>query len=202
MSFWTKLRDSVVKPVAAAVLAPATGGLSVAVLQADRQRQAVQQAAAMQNSLMQPTYDFPTVSPGSGDGGMQPTAARVPQVLGMGRRLLTSARGIVSTMTGKIIGVMRGTQLFRSRQVARLAREVGIPAAATALGITAVEVAQIIASDIVSKTRRRARGISARDIRSARRTISKMNSFQKLIQCAPGARRAPARSAGTIIRQG
>jgi len=199
MSFWTSLRDNVIKPVAAAYLAPATGGLSVALLQAQQARAA---APPPQQLLMDPGYDV------VGPGGTQPTAAAaVPPLLrgaaGLAR-YLTSARGIVSTMSGRLLGVMRGTQLFRNKQIAKLAKEVGVQGAATALGITAVEVAQLIAADIVQKgRRRRGRGISARDIRCARRTIQKINNFSKLIHCAPGRRAASRRTVGAaVIRNG
>lgn len=200
MSLWTSIRDNVIKPVAAAYLAPMTGGTSLAVLAQSR-------AAAPPPQMLIQDPGYSVGMPGSGDsGGMLPTAAAVPPLLrgaAAAGRYLTNARGIVSTLTGRILGVMRGTQLFKNRQVAKLAREVGIQGAATALGISAVEVAQLIAADIVQKTRtRRGRGISARDIRTARRTIVRMNNFSKLIHCAPR-RSSRATKAGTaVIRNG
>jgi histone H3/H4 len=203
---WTSIRGAVTG-VAAAYLAPVTGGASLALYAQAQQAKAAQAAAQQQQTLMPMDWPGPSSMPGAGDSGMTQTAGTLPSLVrgaAAAGRWLISARGIASTASGRLLGVMRGTTLFRTRQISRLAKEVGIQSAATALGITAVEVAQLIASDIVQRTRhRRGRGISARDIRSARRTITKMNNFAKLIHCAP---RAPARrrsaGVGAIIRQG
>jgi hypothetical protein len=116
-------------------------------------------------------------------------------IAGMAGRYYTGAKGIVYTATGKIIGIMRGQSLFRNRKIKALARQVGIETAAVALGITAVELAQMLASDIASTPTRRSRGISGADIRRTRRTLGKFNSMQRLISqaCRPAVSRASPR---------
>jgi hypothetical protein len=149
--------------------------------------------------------------PGSGSdyggGGMVQTGAGTTVVKGlqMMKNWLISARGIVSTPAGKLLGVMKGTKLFNSKSIADLAKRVGIDAAAAALGLTAVEVAQLIASHITtsSSRRKRGRGISARDVRVTRRTLHKVRSIEHAISgaCRPRAR-ARSRSPAQFVRQG
>jgi hypothetical protein len=161
------------------------------------------------------TYDdLPVYSPGDGamdgsnQGGMIQTAGVIPpamRAIGAMGRYITSARGIVSTFAGKIVGVMRGTKLFRVQAVADLAKRVGIDAAAAALGVTAVEVAQMIAAHLMQSAarRKRGRGISARDVRCTRRTIHKIRSIEHSLQgvCRPRTSRRKAAPAA-FVRQG
>lgn len=68
-----------------------------------------------------------------------------------------------------------------------LSRELGIAAAATALGLSAIEVAEII----TSKRRRRRRGITAAQIATTKATIRRIDSLNRQIAsvCPPPARR-------------
>jgi hypothetical protein len=107
-------------------------------------------------------------------------------------RLWISARGIARTAAGKIAGVMKGTQLLRNKQVISLTKQIGIVAAAAALGITANDVAEMILAE--TGKRRRVRGISGRDIKCTRRTLGKLRSVQRLIGAAAPRGRARARA--------
>jgi len=145
----------------------------------------------------------PIAAPG---GGMMETAG-VPKVPSTGGfmqpmlRWLIGPRGIARNAIGKMVGVMRGVTLFRNKRIVALARQIGIEAAAVALGITIVEVSEAFINE--TGKRRRARGISGRDIRVTRRTINKIRGVERDLAasgiCRP---RGRARSSGTIIRQG
>lgn len=98
---------------------------------------------------------------------VQPVAAGalVPFVAGGAVALV---RGILARASAFI-----GARISASRVLA-LVRDVGLVSAAAALGITAVEVAQVIAA----KPRRRRRGITARDIATTKRVIRTTHRIQ------------------------
>ena len=98
---------------------------------------------------------------------VQPVAAGalVPFVAGGAAALV---RGILARASAFI-----GTRISSARVLA-LVRDVGLVSAAAALGLTAVEVAQIIAA----KPRRRRRGITARDISTTKRVIRTTHRIQ------------------------
>ena len=195
---WKSFINKVVKPVAAVVapvIAPGIGSVVSAGIRSDLAARA--NAAAMASQYMggppvasPPPEAFP-------DGGMMTTAGRVPQRAVAGAmstfgRWLVGARGLAYSATGKLIGVMRGQSLFRAAKVRKLAQQVGIDAAAVALGITAVDVAQLIATD-VGKPKRRSRGISAADMRCTRRTVAAVRGIQKQLTAAGACRVATRR---------
>lgn len=96
-----------------------------------------------------------------------------------------------------ILGAARVTARFGAafiRKAILLARELGIVAAASVLGITALELAEIV----TKPRRRRRRGITAAQIRTTKATIRRMDSLNRSIAdvCPPRARRrAPSRAA-------
>jgi hypothetical protein len=145
-------------------------------------------------------------------GGFFPTAAAagvVPRAMQMMRGMtgwLIGPRGIVTSATGKILGVMRGTSLFRNKKVFALAKQVGIDTAAVVLGVTVVEVAQMVFAHQQTLGRRRGRGISGRDVKVTRRTIGKIRTIEKSLAesgiCAPRGRGRARNASGTFVRQG
>ena len=89
----------------------------------------------------------------------------------IGRAVMS--RGILRTATGRISGVVLGSgQRFSRKNAAALIRKVGLEAAAVALGIGVVEVAEILLAE--STKRRRSGGITAAQVRNARSTTCKV----------------------------
>lgn len=111
---------------------------------------------------------------------------------------LISAKGIVTTIAGRILGVMQGAKLLRLPAIVSLVRSVGPQAAALGLGLAVAEVANLVAAHFTQHhRRRRGRGISSRDIRCTRRTLHKIRSIEHslhLPRAAPRARRSTAAS--------
>lgn len=106
--------------------------------------------------------------------------------------------GLMRTAAGKVRGVFLGSGRFiSSKKGAALAKRVGIDAAAAALGISAVEMAEMVLAS--QEGRRRGRGLSARDMRIAKRTIRTIDRLHdEIVRACRGtmpARRAPARAA-------
>jgi len=127
-----------------------------------------------------------------------------PTILGGGGpRTLPGAGGVLSLAMGAgrlIASLLARASATLGKRITRagvlsLTREVGIVAAATALGLTAVEIAQIIAS----KPKRRRRGITAAQLTTTKATIRRMDSINRAIAqvCPPAARRR-SRSRATI----
>ena len=83
--------------------------------------------------------------------------------------------GIIRTVTGRISSiVLPSGQKYSAKKAAQLIRQVGLQAAAAALGIGIVEVAELLLT--TQRTRRR-RGITYAQLRNAKRvscTISRM----------------------------
>ena len=119
-------------------------------------------------------------------GGTQTGPSATPAMAGalipVGRQLITGLLSVAGATLGRRV---------TANSVLSLVRELGIVAAAAALGLTAVEVAQIIAA----RPRRRRRGITAAQIATTRRTIRKVTSIQRALAevCPPPRRRAPAK---------
>ena len=202
MSLWTSIRDtvtSVLPTVIGTAIGGPVGGAVGSILTAARNPGPVQP----QISLMPMPTTSATSMPGS--GGMVQTAGTLralPPIMGAMRGWLVGARGIVTSATGALLGVMRGQKLFRNAQVLQLAKQVGIDAAAVALGVTAVDIAQMIAAHVQRRGRRhRTRGISGRDIKCTRRTMRKFHSLSRLFHTTSTARRRTG-GAANIIRQG
>ena len=119
-------------------------------------------------------------------GGSQtgPTATPV-----IGSAVAIAGRTVIQGLLS-MAGATLGKRVTAS-SVLSLTRELGLVAAASALGLTTVEVAQIIAT----KPRRRRRGITAAQIATTRRTIRKVTSIQRALAevCPPPRRRAPTK---------
>jgi len=126
-----------------------------------------------------------------------PSVPSMGQMFSQGLRWLIGPRGIARSAAGKIVGVMRGTTLFRNKKAIALAKQIGIDAAAVALGITVADVAEMFVAE--AGKRRRVRGISGRDIKCTRRTLGKLRSVQRLIGAAAPRRSAPRRPS-TVVR--
>lgn len=84
-----------------------------------------------------------------------------------------AAMGAIRSASGRLLGFITasGRRVSR-RQAVRLAREMGITAAATALGVGAAELAEAVLDE--TKRGRRGRGITAAQIRTTTRTIRKL----------------------------
>ena len=94
--------------------------------------------------------------------------------------------GVARTVGGKIRGVFMSSGKFVSRKkAAALAKRVGIEAAALALAISTVEMAEIILDE--STAPRRGKGITARNIRTTKRVIGAVQR----IHCRLGLRKQP-----------
>lgn len=119
-------------------------------------------------------------------GGTQTGPSPTPAMAGA---LVPGARTMIQGLLS-IAGVTLGRRVT-APSVLSLVRELGLVAAAGALGLTVVEVAQIIAA----RPRRRRRGITAAQIATTRRTIRKVTSIQRALSevCPPPRRRAPAK---------
>ena len=98
-----------------------------------------------------------------------PAAMRVP-LAGVGA-LALSARGLIQNLLRRASENI-GKRITRKNAIA-LIKRVGIDAAALALGLSVLEMAQIVASE----PSRRMRGISGGDIKRTRRTLRKINNL-------------------------
>lgn len=96
--------------------------------------------------------------------------------------------GVIRSKTGKITSVVTaaGKKVSRKNAV-KLAKDVGIGVAAATLGISAVEVAEMVL-DEASKPRRR-RGITARDLSNARRVNCAIARYSRDLGIKPAVRR-------------
>jgi len=117
------------------------------------------------------------------------TAQAYPAMAGGGPAMATMGRW-AGTMVGSALGLkalkglMTGAWGYVSRKkVVAIVKAVGIEAAAVALGVGAVEVAQMVAADASSKTGRRRRGITASDLRRTKSTIGKINRMHAQLAC-------------------
>lgn len=103
--------------------------------------------------------------------------------------------GIIRTQTGRIgrIFLPSGASVSK-RDAASLIRRVGFEAAAVALGITAIEAAELLLQE--SARKRRGRGITAAQVRNARRTTCMVARLARDlgVKAAPVRRRKTCRS--------
>lgn len=146
------------------------------------------------------------------NGGLAvPTAGAAPAVVGaLGIRLMTqnAARAILKLAT--IFGIpvalntlaRVGSRLWRTLIVfARRHPAISVLSMLTAMGLTVEEAGEFLMWGESTKRRRRGRGISARDIRTCRRTMRRMAAFQRDMFRAAPRRRGGRRGEGTIIAQ-
>jgi len=102
---------------------------------------------------------------------------------------VSAAAGVIRSAAGRIVGVMLATGKRISTPAAvSLARTMGIQAAATALGIGAVELAEMIFQEEQRKMRRRSAGVTAAQMRTTRRTMRKVEGLHnQIVQAAKDA---------------
>jgi len=151
-------------------------------------------------------------SRGGGAGGsMGPGAGFNPFQKTAGRPMFQPNQPMIAPGVSSNVGLMqtvRAILAFASSRVGSrlslanvigLVRFVGPAAAAIALGLTIAEIYTLLTAQTIKRgRRRRGRGITARQITTARRTIRKMTTFMSMVQgaCAPvigGARRSRGR---------
>lgn len=129
-------------------------------------------------------------SGGGGGGGMSllPTVSGGFSLGSQLPRLIGGAGGAIRTQTGRIgrIILPSGARVSK-RDAANLIRRLGFEAAAVALGITALEAAEIFLQE--SSRKRRGRGITAAQVRNARRTTCMVRNLARDL----GVRAAPVR---------
>lgn len=124
------------------------------------------------------------VPPGGGRVSLIPAAG----MASVGSLARMGGRGLIRTTTGRISRIMLPSgQTFSRKNAASLIRRVGFEAAAVALGITAIEAAELLLAD--SQTRRRGKGITAAQVRNARSTTRRVACLARDL----GIRAAPAR---------
>lgn len=112
------------------------------------------------------------------------------------RAIVGAARAGGGGMVAKD-GVIRGIvalggKYLTNRKVVALAKRIGLEAAAAALGISVLNIAQMIATDASRPTRRR-RGITWRELNTTRRTMRRLASMSCYVSKAPTRRKASCR---------
>jgi len=111
-----------------------------------------------------------------------------------------AGRGIARTATGRISSIVLASgQRFSRKSAAALIRKVGLEAAAVALGIGVVEAAEILLADSQAQARRRrGRGITAAQLRNAKRVNCTVKRMAADLGC--GVRATPTRRRKTSCR--
>lgn len=141
-----------------------------------------------------PPFNAPTITPaalpaiGPILGGLGRAAGGLA-TLGAGGAMAVAA-GVVRAVSGRIRGVMTAAGKFiSSKRAVELAKRVGVDAAAVALGISAVEMAQMVLDS--SERRSRGRGITGAQLRTTRRTMRLLTGMQRQMAqaCASAKRR-------------
>ena len=112
-----------------------------------------------------------------------------------------AAGNLVLSSTGRILSVITasGARIGRKRAVS-IAKFLGLNAAAAALGIGVVELAQMTV-DETGRPRRR-RGITARDFATTRRTMTKIKSMHAMLPTRGTSRRSPSHVRTAAITHG
>lgn len=101
-------------------------------------------------------------------------------MLGGAARLGGAALGAVRSVGGKILRwVLPSGRVVSRKQAVQLAKEVGIVAAASAIGATADEIAQAVLDEQTKQ--RRGRGITAAQLRTTTRTIGKLERAHRVV---------------------
>lgn len=130
-------------------------------------------------------------------GGPGAAAGRAMVPGGGGTRAIVGAAragggGMVAS-NGVIRGIVAlGGKYLTNKKVVALAKRIGLEAAAAALGITVLNVAQMIATDAARPSRRR-RGITWRELSTTRRTMRRLSAMSCYVTKAPAARRKSCR---------
>lgn len=194
-----KVLQKVVKPLARTALAVYAPGVS-AVYEAGRTLRAPTMAQPLAARYMtdtgEPVYD---------EGGMVQTGAPMA-IAAIGAVVYKLARTLGIALQPTLGSVARvGGRIYQSL-AAFAARHPGVSLLSllTGLGLSADEAAQFIGWGATRRRKRRARGISAKDFRTTRRTVRKivrMTQDLRALGGAPrGARRLPAHQHQIVSR--
>lgn len=107
---------------------------------------------------------------------------------GIGGAIVRAGAGILRTTTGKISSVVLASgQKISRKKAASFIKRFGFEAGAAALGITAIEAAQLLLDD--AQTPRRRRGLTYKQIQSARRTACMVSKMARDLNVKPAPRR-------------
>jgi len=140
-------------------------------------------------------------------GGAQPVAGALPAIIGTMNRITAMAIARLAAALGITFSLATlprvGMRLWSTIMAfARRHPGVSVIGLLTALGLAADEAAHFLSWGATRKRKRRGRGISARDIRTCRRTMRRMASFQRDMFRARPARRGVGRGGpSTLIAQ-
>lgn len=125
-----------------------------------------------------------------GGGAALPGGAQVTRTAFPALPAIAGAARAAGSMVGRAASALGGGAIVASvggvirrisaKNVAALAKRVGIDAAAAALGITAVQVAQAVMAD--EKRKRRGSGITASQYRTTTKTLRKFHTMQRRIK--------------------
>lgn len=124
-------------------------------------------------------------------------AGRIASGAGLVGGAMSVAAGLVRTASGAIRGVMTTAGKFiSSKKAVALAKRVGLDTAAVALGIGAVDLAQMVLAD--SARRGRGRGITAASMRTTKRTMrAVMGLHRQIVQACSSSGFGRRRSSGS-----
>lgn len=146
------------------------------------------QARGVQQTTQAQMYEAMVSGPQSlpGGGGMSQMGMTGGNVISYAGRGFAMVPGIVRTVTGRISSiVLPSGQKYSAKKAASLIRSVGLQAAAAALGIGIVEVAELLLSQ--QRTRRR-RGISYAQLRNAKRVACTVSRMARDLNVKPATR--------------
>lgn len=111
--------------------------------------------------------------------GSIPTLGRVGSFLG---GAAGAAVGVIRSVGGRILGVILPSGVKVSRKsVVSLAKAMGVQGAATALGIGAVELAEMVMEEEMRKGRGKGRGVTGAQLRTTRRTMRTVERMHRQI---------------------
>lgn len=120
-----------------------------------------------------------------------PALGALPALGGMVGRALPSMLGgavVGGVVTGAVaVGrrmISTAIGYITKERVVAIAKTLGIQAAATALGIGAIEIAQIVLDEEVKKKRRRGGGVTGAQLRTTRKTMRKVMGMARTIRSA------------------
>jgi hypothetical protein len=134
-----------------------------------------------QAEMYQAAIGGPTALPGGGMSVQQ--AGMGGALVRAGGRALSLSPGILRTTTGRISSVVLPSgQKFSAKKAASLIRRVGLEAAAAALGIGLVQVAEVL---LTTQPTRRRRGISYAQLRNAKRVACTVSRMARDLQVKP-----------------
>lgn len=104
-------------------------------------------------------------------------------------RIGTGLRGLYRTTTGRVAGVVLPSGArYSKKRAAALIRKVGFEVAATALGISLYEAAELLLADAQTSSRRRRRGLTYAQVRNARRTACMVSRLARDLNVKPAPR--------------